>query len=160
MKRIAAIAMLTPLLTFNSYANDNLERMEEVGEQMSKLMFEAMVHDIAANGADVSKLKTLIPDTSWDQPMRDAASCMLDKYEAKIDTAGITKMLDDMEALLPKLKGGGMAALENASNMQPAGISDQEAIAINKSCGMMDLVQKNMAADGFMKEVMKMMTGY
>ncbi|MEM0912573.1 MAG: hypothetical protein AAGJ37_16485 [Pseudomonadota bacterium] len=153
--------MLTILLTANvAYADSQLERMEVLSEELSQLMYDAMIDEVAAEGVDVSNLKKLVPDVGWDGPMRDAAKCVLGKYEDKIGSKGIDEMLDKLEGILPELrKGGGMQALEAMPDIQPKGISDEEAIALNQECGMVDQMQKNMMADGFMTELMKAMSG-
>ncbi len=157
---IRRAAFVVMLLTANgAYASGQLDRMEELSEQLSKYMYEAMVESAATEGADVSNLKTMIPDTSWDGPMRNAAECVLDKYEDKIGQKGIDKMLEEIEDLVKQLKeGGGMQAFEAASSdMQPEGISEEESIAINEECGMADEMQRQMMEDGFVTELMKLM---
>jgi hypothetical protein len=142
-----------------AFSDDRIDRMATFGEEMSNLMYQAMIGQLADEGVDVSTLKTMIPDTSWDAEMYAAAECILDKYDEQIGTAGVEKMLDDMEAALPELREGGMEAMETMGDMQPEGISEEESIAISRSCGMMQLMQKNMMAGDFVSEVMKLSRG-
>ena len=145
------------IVAVNVIADEQLDRMEAFAEELTTLMYQAMIKSAEAEGADVSKLKTLIPDTSWNEEMRGATRCILDKYEARIGSAGIDKMLDDMEAKLPSLRKGGMEAFEQASNNMPDGITIDEAIEINRTCGMTALQQKNIDANKFTSELLKIM---
>lgn len=160
MMKKTVLFLLFFLATMAAQADSRIDRMEVIGEEISQLMYEVMIDEIAANGVDVTRLRAMIPDTSWDQPMREATGCIIDKYEQKIGAGEIDKMIARMEATLPELrKGGGMEVLDKASSMQPEGISDQEAISISQSCGMMQLMQEKAMAGDFMTEVMKLMNG-
>jgi hypothetical protein len=155
----SCVAILLLATSALAIADDRIDRMAKFGEEMSDLMYQAMIGQLADEGVDVSTLKTMIPDTSWDAEMYTAAECILDKYDEQIGTAGVEKMLDDMEAALPELREGGMEAIETMGDMQPEGLSEEEAIAISRSCGMMQLMQKNMMAGDFVSEVMKLSRG-
>jgi len=153
-------AILILLMSSAASADDRLARMEAIGEEMSQLMYRVMVDEIAANGADVSTLRSMIPETRWGQPMRDAAGCVLDAYEKRVGAAEVDEMLDSMEALLPKLRqSSSMEVFSEQSGMQPEGISDDEMISISQSCGMLEVIQNNTRASEFMAEVRKLMSG-
>ena len=156
---ITRVFLLTFLSASVAVASDRLDRLETISEELTQLLYQAMVNEIAAGGADVTKLREAIPNSDWNQPMREAAQCVLEQYQQKIGSEGVDKMLDDMEASLPELREGGMAAMEKNQDLQPEGISEDEAISINESCGMADLMQENMMAGEFMSEFMKLMGG-
>jgi hypothetical protein len=75
------------LFSVSVLADNQLERLEQISEEMVSLMYQALVKSIETEGADASILKSLIPDTTWEDPMRDAARCILDTYT--IGSAGI-----------------------------------------------------------------------
>ena len=153
--------LLVSFIFLSSFAiaDEQLERMESISEEMTTLMFNAMVDSAKSEGADTSVLETLIPDASWDEPMRDAGKCMLEKYKQKIDADGVDKMLDELEAIIPTLRTGGMEAMEKMANIQPSGISDEESMAINQECGMIELQQEKMMANEFVNELMRLSMG-
>lgn len=139
------------------FAADRLERMESLSEELSQLMFKAMIDRFAAEGADVTKLRSLVPDTEWTPPMREAAGCVLGKYQEKIGVEGLDKLLTKMDAVMPALREGGMQAFEEMGNITPEGVSDTDAMEINEACGMANLMQEQMMSGGFMQEAMKLM---
>lgn len=142
------------------YADDQLNRMEAVTEELTQLFYEAMLKQVESQGVNVSKLKPLIPDTKWDAPMRESASCVLDKYKQKIGKSGVSDFLDQVEALLPTLRKGDMQVIENMADVQPKGISEAETFSINEACGMDELMQERMMNEAFMAELMKQMGGF
>lgn len=138
-------------------ADNQLERLEQMSEEMVSLMYQALVKSIETEGADASTLKSLIPDSTWDDPMRDAARCILDTYEDTIGSEGINEMLDKFDVILPTLRGGNVDTLSSIGSIQPDSISVEEAIAINQACEMLELQQQKMQSSEFTKELMKLM---
>jgi uncharacterized protein (UPF0335 family) len=159
MKKIMLACLLIGASS-GTYADDQLERMESVTEELTQLFYEAMLKQVESQGVNISKLKALIPDTKWDAPMREAASCVLNEYKQKIGNNGVDDFLDKIEALVPKLKGANMQDLENMADVQPKGITEAETFAINEACGMDELVQERMINEAFMGELMKQMGGF
>lgn len=159
MRKLVTVLVMLLFTSSAAFANSDLERMEELSEELNTLMYTAMLDEMAAEGADVSKLRAMIPETKWNEPIRQAAQCVLDKYEDKIGKKGVTKMLDDLEAALPALNNsGGTEAFESIANLQPEGISDEETIALQRECGMVEQIQKQMMKGEFMTELMKLMS--
>ncbi len=154
-----ATALLLSTMSLTAVANDQTERMAEVSEKMSAIMYQVMIKEAAANGADVTVLKTKVPDTSWNQEMRDSGACVLDKYEQKIGADGVADMLNRLEQAVADLsEASSMESLSEMGSVQPEGISDQEAIDINSTCGLTEQLQGNMMANEFVQEVMRLMT--
>ena len=157
IKRTTLLALL--LLPFSwAVASSPLERIESISEDMTALMFDAMIEEMGAQGIDTDQLRELIPNTEWDQPMRDAGSCVIDQFTAKIGEDGVNAMLDNMEARLPEIQNGGMDALEDMQTLLPEGISEEEADAISNQCGMTQLMQQKMMNPEFMSAVMSLMS--
>ncbi|MEM9603721.1 MAG: hypothetical protein AAGA11_12720 [Pseudomonadota bacterium] len=157
LKRAACIALF--LLPFSqSHASDALERIEAISEDMTSLMFDAMLTEMGAEGVDTSKLAELVPSTEWDEPMRDAGRCVLDRFTARIGDDGVDAMLDQMEARLPEIRAGGMQAIDQLGSLLPEGISEAEADAINSECGMTRLIREKMMNPEFMSAVMSLMS--
>lgn len=150
--------LVTALSSSAIYANDLLDRMEIVGEKLSSSMYEAMIEQVEANGADTTTLRTLIPDTSWNDDMRTAATCILDAYEEKVSADTLETMLDEVEKKLTEIERSNNKAeiLEGAVNMQPDAISTDEMIAINNQCGMTKIVMENQQASAFVQELMRL----
>ncbi len=158
MFKLLVTALLLSTMSFTAIANDQTERMVEVSEKMSSIMYQVMIKEAAAKGADVTILKTKVPDTSWNQEMRNSGACVLDKYEQKIGADGVSAMLNRLEQAVADLsKVSTMESFSEMSSVQPEGISDQEAIAINTTCGLTAQLQKNMMANEFVQEVMRLM---
>lgn len=156
-KNCTAVLLLT--LTCFASADDRLDRMAAIGEEMSAIMYQGMIAQLEAEGVDASALRSMIPDTSWTDGMREAATCVLDRYDAKIGASAVDTMLDNMESMLPRAREGGLEAIESLMSLQPEGMSDEEAVAISQSCGMMQAMQESSMAGDFMSEVMKLMGG-
>ena len=140
-------------------ADSNFDRMETISEELTTLMYQAMIDQAETEGADVSNLKSAIPDTSWDEPMRAAGKCILDKYREKTNESAISAMFDKIEEMLPAIRSGGILEMDELGDVQPEGITDQQAMAINKNCGMTDLQQERMMSSGFMTALMQSMSG-
>ena len=157
LKHIASAALLT-LSCATASANDALERIEVISEDMTAALFDAMVEELGAQGADTDALKRIIPSTEWDAPMREAGQCVVDEFTARIGEDGLNAMLDKMEARLPEIKGAGMEALENMQSLLPEGMSEADASAINDQCGMTQLMQQKMMNPEFMSAVMSLMS--
>lgn len=143
-----------------AFAQSALERMEVVGESMAGVMFDAMISEVEASGADVTALRAAVPDMSWDEPMRGAAGCILEKYEAEIGPDGIEAMLLKMEETLPKLQGLNIEEMDALqADLEPEGISMDQSLAINNECGMTDLMMARMMDSQFMTLLMEAMGG-
>lgn len=156
LKRTALIVLLALPLTQASAA-DSLARIESVSEDLMAVMFQAMIDEFGAQGVDTDKLQDALPDTSWDEPMRDAGRCVLDAFTAKIGEDGVDSMLDTMEARLPEIKAMGLEELDGIATLLPEGISEADASAINDQCGMSQLMQQKLMNPAFMSAVMSLM---
>lgn len=156
-KNAALIATLSLTLSSVAFADDALQRMESLSEQMTQSMFGAMIDEIAAEGIDTTELKALIPNTEWDQTMRDAGSCVLEQFTAKVGEDGVSAMLDNLETTLPKIKELGIEDTDSMPNLLPPGMSEEQATAISNQCGMTALIQQKMIP-AFMSAIMAAMS--
>jgi hypothetical protein len=155
IKRVLIIIALI-LINLPTLADEQLQRLEKISEQMNQIMFNAMLREVEANGADITRLKTLIPDVRWDQPLREAYACVLKKYEEKIGRESIDRMLDKTEALLPKLSSGGMDTITETEMLLPKGISQEQATQYSNECGVMQIMIENSMSNDFVSEIMKL----
>lgn len=155
--RLALILLL--ILPFSpAQANDTLDRIESISEQMTAAMFDAMLDEFKARGIDTSSLAKVIPDTSWDEPLRDAGRCVVDRFTDTVGADKLAEMVDALEARLPAVESGGMQAIEDMQSFLPEGVSEADAAAINEACGMTALMQQKLMSPAFMSEVMSLMS--
>lgn len=140
-----AAALLAPLPVA---AQSQLERMEELSEQVSALMNEAMI-------AQVPALEGNMPDPAWDEPMRAAYSCMLEGYVDASSEAAVDGMLDEMETMLETATAETLMSGETSQAVQlPDGLSEEQAQGLMQSCGLMEVIMARMAASGAMQVMM------
>ena len=157
MKRLilSTSLALSPVL---AAADERLDRFEELADSMSVAMIEMMSNDIENAGGDASALRALDRfGPEWDGEMRTAAGCIIDTYVDEAGAAEVDAMLDKMEALIPQMATMSMEqATEDGTldAMQPAGISDDRMIDINRDCGMMELQIKAAQESGLMEAMM------
>jgi hypothetical protein len=137
-----------------------LERLEAVYETLNESMVLVMVNEMEAEGVDPAPIMEVLPDLSWDDAMRDAGRCMLDRYDALIGRDGIDTMLTDLEAYAADLKDAGNEGLTarelaDPENMLPEGVSQDQSMEITQACGMIELQMQRMSESGFTEAMMK-----
>ncbi len=146
-----ALAVAVPL---PAMAQDRVDRMEAISEEMSQIMFEAMVEEAVKDGVDRDALAAAIPDTSWTPEMRDAGACVLQEYEDVVGSDEVLAMLDRMEAVVPTLRDVSIEDWENIDDLEPAGLSEEQSMEINQTCGMVELMMDMMMSSDFMSVMM------
>lgn len=158
MKNLFAAALFV-FLPVAAMADTQLERLENVAEQMSEAMFGAMVRMVEKEGGDPAPLLEAVPDSDWDADYREAGSCLLEKYVEASSTSAVDKMLDEMEAFIPKMAGIDLESLEADQDFLPEGVSEEYSMQVNSDCGMNELMMDRMENSGFMAAVMQAMAG-
>ncbi|MBF9043330.1 hypothetical protein HKCCE4037_08330 [Rhodobacterales bacterium HKCCE4037] len=147
MIRALAIGTALALLPLAASAQSTFERFEAVAVAMNGMMNEAFIAEIPA-------LEGNLPDPEWDEPMREAYTCMYDGYVERVGEEPVAEMVTQMEVMLEtmdpaELLDGG-AAVEN-----PDGISDEEALEIVEGCNLMAVFMARMAESGAMQIMMQ-----
>lgn len=158
MKKLIAVALLTAL-PVAAATDTQLARLENIAEHMNDAMFNAMIRMVEKEGGNPAPLREAVPDRSWDAEYREAGSCMLDKYVEATSSAAVNKMLDDMEAFIPKLAEIDLETFEADQDFLPEGISEEYSMKVNSDCGMTDLMMQRMESSGFMAAMMQAMAG-
>lgn len=158
MKKLIAVALLTAL-PVAAATDTQLARLENIAEHMNDAMFNAMIRMVEKEGGNPAPLREAVPDGSWDAEYREAGSCMLDKYVEASSSAALNKMLDDMEAFIPKLAEIDLETFEADQDFLPEGISEEYSMKVNSDCGMTDLMMERMESSGFMAAMMQAMAG-
>jgi len=150
---LAALVFLVPT---TAIANSQLDRMEALSEEMNLGMAKMMAREITAAGGDPAPLMAALPDTKWDDEYRAAGRCILDKYIQAAGPAAVDSMLDQMEAMIPKLETATMESLgEDAMGIQPAGVTQEQSLEFTQSCGMIELAMRRMQDSGFSAAMMQ-----
>jgi hypothetical protein len=136
----AAALVLAAAMALPAAAQSTLERLEAVSVEMNAMMNAAMI-------AEVPALDGNMPDPAWDEPLRQAYTCMHDAYVAEVGDAPVAVMVSQMEAQLETLTAEdlltGAVAVEN-----PEGISDDQALEIVSGCGLMEVFMARLADSG------------
>lgn len=137
-------------------AQSQLERMEAASEVMGEAGIRMMIDEMVANGAERAPLEAAMPDMSWDDEMRAAGGCLLERYNELSDRESVDQMLTRIEALADTIDEAGFADLVEMDEMGslPDGISDDQAVEIMQTCGMMELQLRRMAESGFSDAMM------
>jgi hypothetical protein len=144
---LAALVFLVPAAAI---ADSQLDRMEALAEDMNLGMAKMMVREITAAGGDPAPLMAALPDTKWDDEYRAAGRCLLDKYTQAAGPAAVDLMLDQMEAMIPKLETATMESMgDDAMDIQPAGVTQEQSIEFTQSCGMIEQALRRMQESGF-----------
>jgi hypothetical protein len=153
------LAMAVVAIPAASFAQTQLDRMETVSEAMTEAMVVMMVREMEANGADAAPLMETLPDMVWDNAMRDAGRCILERYSDAIGDSGVETMLTNMEAYNAEIEALGennvtISDLPEPEDMLPEGLSEQQSMEITQSCGMMELQLQRMKESGFSDAMM------
>ncbi|MFP7674382.1 hypothetical protein ACG74X_13625 [Marivita sp. S0852] len=158
MRRII-ITCVCATFPFAAVAESQLDRLENISEQMNAAMFEAMVRMAEKEGANPAPLRAAIPDGAWDDSFRKAGACLLDKYNAAAGKDEINKMLDAMDAAIPQMADMDLDSSGDEFDFLPDGMTDDLAIQINSECGLTQLSLDRMEASGFTAALMQSMAG-
>lgn len=137
---------------------DDIARFEELSNKMNALMGEMMAKEVDQSGGDGDIIRAAIPDQAWDDAARDAAVCILDRYEAEIGAGGLQDMMDRMEGAFDAMAEMTMTEFtesEVLDNMQPEGMTDEMSVQITQDCGMMEVQAARMEASGFSAAMME-----
>lgn len=157
--RKALLAIAFAILPAIGAAQSQLDRMETVSETMNEAMVVMMVKQMEANGANAEPLMAALPDLDWDDEMRAAGQCMLDKYRDRIGSDGVDEMLIAMETFAAEVEalqeaGATMDDMSEPEGILPEGMTQDESVEITQSCGMMALQLKRMSESGFSAAMM------
>ena len=93
MKRmiIAATLAIAPSLAI---AESQVERLERLSEAMGGIMVEMMASGIEAEGGDGTLVRAVAGNVpEWDDEMRAAAGCVLDRYADNVSDSAIEASL-------------------------------------------------------------------
>lgn len=151
------VAALFATLPMAAFAETQLDRLENIAEQMNDAMFDAMIRMVEKEGGNPEPLREAIPDGAWNAEYREAGSCMLDKYVEASSTSAVDKMLDDMEAFIPSLATMDLESFESDQDFLPEGVSEEYSMKVNSDCGMTDLMMDRMESSGFMAAMVQAM---
>ena len=116
-----------------------------------------MIDEMVANGADRAPLEAAMPDMSWNDEMRAAGGCLLERYNELSDRESVDQMLTQIEALadtIDDMRGLPTWSRWTKMGSLPDGISDDQAVEIMQTCGMMELQLRRMAESGFSDAMM------
>ena len=158
MKQVFAAALIA-VYPIAVMAETQLERLENISEEMNDAMFDAMVNMVEKQGGNPEPLRSAFPDGAWDAEFRDAGQCLLDRYIDASSEAAVDQMLDDMEAFIPKMAEADLENLGDEADFLPEGISEEFSVSVNKECGLSDLMMNRMEESGFMAAMMQSMAG-
>jgi hypothetical protein len=116
-----------------------------------------MVEMAISDGADASLRDADLPVFEWDDTMRDAGRCMLDRYVAEIVGDGMDEMLEEMDALFVEIEAA--QSLERIEELSEGydlgGLSDEKNVEIMQDCGMMAAQSAWMTESGFFEMMME-----
>jgi len=157
--KLATALSLVPAL---ASADSQLDRMEGLAEGMNNVMVEMMALGVEAEGGDatvIRDLKVAMPE--WDDAMRDAASCVLDRYNAAAGRDEVDAMLDRTAELIASMEGtnpeefDALLTEEAMDGMLPSGMTTNDAGQISQECGMMELQMRDMQETGLFEAMMQ-----
>ena len=137
---------------------DNLESFEALSNQMNALMGEMMAKEVDAAGGDGDIIRAAVPVDAWNDEAREAATCILDRYEAEIGQDGIDEMMGRMESVFPAMSEMTMTEFTDSEalvDMQPEGMTEEMSVQITQECGMMKVQMDRMEASGFSAAMMQ-----
>lgn len=153
------LAMAAIAIPSISVAQSQLDRMETVSEAMTGTMVIMMVREMEANGVDATPLMEALPDMTWDDDMRVAGRCILERYSDAVGDTGVETMLTNMEAYNAEIEAlgdnsGTIGDMPEPVDMMPEGFSEQQQMEIAQSCGMIELQLQRMKESGFSEAMM------
>ena len=153
---IAATLAIAPSLAI---AESQVERLERLSEAKGDIMVEMMASGIEAEGGDGTLVRAVAGNVpEWDDEMRTAAGCVLDRYADYVRDSAIEASLDRMEELMSDAESFTFEAMEDegfADSMLPEGITIDQAGEISGECGMMALQMRDMQASGLWSAMME-----
>ena len=94
----------------------------------------------------------------WDDAMRSAAGCVLERYNEESSVEAVDASFDAFETLIEDMEGKDFAtAFEDDAmeKMLPEGITIDASGDISQECGMMDLQIRQMQESGLTAAMME-----
>ncbi|MGB3627374.1 MAG: hypothetical protein WA989_16195, partial [Henriciella sp.] len=141
-----------------AFAQSQVERLESLSEDMSRVMAVMMANEVEAQGGDGAALRSAASAMPpWDDRMRAAGACMLDGYESASSRAEVDSMLSNMESAINQMPSMTMTEFtesDMSDGMMPQGMTLEQTAAINEQCGVMELQMEAMQQSGFMEAMM------
>ncbi|WP_375280089.1 hypothetical protein [Pseudooctadecabacter sp.] len=150
MKRLLLSALIA--LPTASLADNQLDRLEAVSEEANVLMMALMAAEFDMDPETKAEVMAAAADSmQWDDPMRDAGTCMLASYRDEVGQDGVDELLSNMEGMITDMSAmTSMDDLEEVSDMMPEGLTEERSMEITRDCGMLNLQMAKMSESGFM----------
>lgn len=139
--RVLLALLLVGLSADAAAAETRLERMERLTEALQERLYSGLPGGLP-DTVDLDKI-------AWTDAMRDANACVLSEYAARTSDRDIDAMLDRMEALAHEPVGE-FRKMSDEMEAAEIGLPPDEAIQIDKDCGVIDLETTRMREAGIM----------
>lgn len=143
MHKTFLLATTLTLLAGPVLAQSALERLETATIAASANM-EAFLT------ARAPELAAVMPDWTWDDEMRTAATCTLDAIRTEGGEQAVTAYLDEMEAFATIE----ITSLEQMSTATPVPVNTDFAVQTGQACGTAQISLRRMQESGFMEAMM------
>ena len=125
---------------------------------MNALMGEMMAKEVEQAGGDGDIIRAAIPMDAWNDVAREAATCILDRFDAEIGSDAIDDMMDRMDAVIEAAADMTMTEFtdsDDMANMLPEGMTEEMSTQITQECGMIEAQLDRMEASGFSAALME-----
>lgn len=143
MHKTVLLAAALTLLAAPAFAQSALERLE-VATVAAGANMEAFLTSRAPS------LATVMPDWSWDDEMRTAATCTLDAIRAEGGEAAVSSYVTSMEAFSTIE----ITSMEQMATATPIPINAEFAQQAGITCGSAEIAMRRMQESGFMEAMM------
>ena len=132
-----ALAAILPTIAAADPQLDRLERLAELAGTKIAPVIEARNPE----------LRGRLPDTEWDDDLRDAGACILAAYRREIGQDGVESVLADAETALA-VPIGSERDIRRLERLKPAGVEDAAALAILGRCGFLRIALRRLGESG------------
>ncbi len=139
----AGLAAALVTLPLAAAAQTQLERFEDLSEQMTALTYQGLAEQYPV-------LQGILPETDWGRPERRAGRCAIRDYEEAVGEDGVEAMLNELEAAIATAAPADI--LNGTFNPGvPEGLTAAQVQQINTECGLLELQMERLAESGAMQ---------
>lgn len=143
MRTTALFAATLTLLAAPAFAQSDLDRLE-VATMAASGNLEAFLISRAP------ELASSMPDWTWDDALRDAASCTLDAVRAEGGDAAVTSYISSMEVFAETP----ITSMQQMALDTPVPINADFAASAGQTCGSAEIAMRRMQESGLMEAMM------
>lgn len=141
-------------------AESQADRLENLTIEMTRVMWGMLASEAEKEGGNGEPMRAAIAKFEWTEALDSATDCLIDRYNDAVGSDAVDGMFDRMEAVVADMEGLSLDEFTEAfdeTDFLPDGLTEEDTLEINESCGMTDAQLEAMQATGFTAAMMSAM---